>query len=66
MVFKIHIQKVVTNGPYAYILYQDGVAQKDAEGLASIGAALDAVKADIASLLGAAVVQSADMTVIAQ
>jgi hypothetical protein len=57
------IIKVLTNGPYAYALKKDGVGQKDVNNVASIAAALDGVKTDIAGLLGAEVVQQAVINV---
>jgi hypothetical protein len=57
------IVKVLTNGPYAYYLAKDGVGQKDVNNVASIGAALDGVKTDIAALLGSEVVQRTTVSV---
>ena len=62
--YSVIIQKVVTNGPYSYALLKDGVGQKAAVGQANIGAALDAVKADIAGLLSGESVDRVTMNVI--
>ena len=61
--FQARIIRVVTNGPFAYSLFKDGIGQKDVNNLATIGAALDGVKADIGGLLGGEVVQAATLTV---
>ena len=61
--FAVRIQKVVTNGPYSYVIIQDGVGQKDANALATIGAALDGVKTDVSALLGGQTVQTVTMTI---
>ena len=41
---------VSTNGPFAYWSQLDGVNQKVVTGIASIGAAIDAIKADVPGL----------------
>jgi len=61
--FSATIVKVITNGPYAYALFKDGVGQKDVNNVATIGAALDGVKTDIAGLLGAESVSRAQISV---
>ena len=62
--FSVTIQKVITNGPYAYALLKDGVGQKAATNQASISAALDSVKADIGGLLGTETVDRVVMNVV--
>ena len=62
--FTATIQKVITNGPYAYSILKDGVGQKAATGQASISAALDSVKADIGGLLGTETVDRVVMNVV--
>ena len=57
------IQKVTTNGPYAYVLLKDSVGQKAATNQASISAALDSVKTDIGGLLGGETVDRVNMNV---
>lgn len=49
--FTVHIRKVQTGGPYAYHIEHDSAGIKAAVGLASISAAIDAVKSDIAGLV---------------
>jgi hypothetical protein len=49
--FTLHITKVATGGPYAYVINQNGLGIKAAAGIASISAAIDAVKSDIAGLV---------------
>lgn len=61
--FIVRITKVATNGPYCYLILKDGVGQKDAISQATIAAALDGVKTDIAALLGGETVNSVAMTV---
>lgn len=62
-VFKVTITKVVTNGPYAYVITQDGVGQKAAVSQATISVALDGVKTDIGTLLGAQTVNRVGMDI---
>jgi hypothetical protein len=61
--FSAVIIKVITNGPYSYALFKDGVGQKDVNNVATIGAALDGVKTDIAGLLGGETVSRAQISV---
>ena len=61
--FSAVIVKIITNGPYAYALFKDGVGQKDVNNVATIGAALDGVKTDIAAGLNGETVQRAQITV---
>jgi len=61
--FMARITAVTTNGPYCYLLLKDGQGIKDANALASISAALDGVKADIAANLAGETVKSVAMTV---
>jgi len=59
----VQIQQVATNGPYAYVIMKDGVGAKAVNNVASIGAALDGVKADIAGMLSGETVTHVGMTV---
>ena len=61
--FSVKIVKVVTNGPYAYWIFKDGTGEKSADNVATISAALDGVKADVAGLLAGETVSSVTMTV---
>jgi len=49
--FHAHGIKVATGGPYMYVLVKEGVGVKAATNLATVGAALDAAKNDIAANL---------------
>lgn len=62
--FSVQIQKVITNGPYAYSILKDGVGQKAATGQASVSAALDSVKTDIGGMLGGESVDRVTMNVL--
>lgn len=62
--FSIVIQKVITNGPYSYNINKDGVGQKTAVNQATIGAAMDNVKTDIAGLLAGETIDKLTMNVI--
>jgi hypothetical protein len=53
-VYTVRISQVVTNGPYAYTIYKDGVGQKDVNSVANIGAAMSGVQTDVGALLTAA------------
>ena len=55
--FTAQIQKVVVNGPYAYLLMRDRVGQKSAGGFPTVGAAMNAVRDDIGGLLGGETVE---------
>lgn len=61
--YVVQINRVVTNGPYAYILFKDGVGVKDSNTLASISAAMSAVQTDIGGMLGTETVSRVQMTV---
>jgi hypothetical protein len=61
--FTVRITAIATNGPYCYLIVKDGAGLKDANALANISAALDAVKADIAANLAGETVKSVAMTV---
>ena len=58
-VFQYVITKVVTNGPYSYLVSKDGVGQKDVNNVADISTALDGVKSTIAGLLSGETVTQA-------
>jgi hypothetical protein len=62
--FSAIIQKVITNGPYSYVILRDGVGQKTAISQASISAALDGVKTDIGGLLAGETVDRVTMSVL--
>lgn len=61
--FEVRIESITTNGPYMYVIDKDGAGMKAAIGLASISAALDAVKADIGANLGGQTVRNVGMNV---
>lgn len=61
--FTATINKPVTNGPYAYVIFRDGVCQKDVNGVTTLANALDGVKTDIAGLLGGETVNRVNMSV---
>ena len=61
--FQVRIISVVTNGPYAYSLFKNGVGLKDVNNQSTISAALDGVKADIATNLGGETVSIVNMSV---
>jgi hypothetical protein len=60
------IQSVVTGGPFSYVLMKDGEGKKSAISLASPTAALNAIRDDIASMLGTEVVERITMQVVAE
>lgn len=61
--FQVRIINVATNGPYAYSLFKDGVGLIDRNNQATIGAAMDQVKADIAANLAGQTVSIVSMVV---
>lgn len=62
--FQATIQRVASGGPYAYVIMKDGVGQKAADAQASLGAAMDNVKADIAGMLAGETVDRVTMGVL--
>jgi len=59
-----NIQQITgVGGPYAYSILKDGVGLKAAVSIASISAAIDAVKTDIGSDLGGAIVTKTVLSV---
>jgi hypothetical protein len=61
--FDVRITRVVTGGPYAYAIHLDRVGQKAACGLATVNAALNAVRDDIPPLLGVLTIRDVVMEV---
>ena len=61
--FSVQISKVTTNGPYAYVVFKNNVGEKAVNNIATISAALDGVKTDIAGLLLGEVVDRVGMSV---
>ena len=61
--FTAVINQVATGGPYAYVLFKDGVGLKDSNGIGTIASALDGVKTDIAANLGGQTITRATINV---
>jgi len=55
------IDRSINNGPYVYTLAIDGVVQKTEIGIASVNAAIDLIKPQIAAIPGT--IQIATLTV---
>lgn len=64
--FTAQITKVITNGPYAYIIYKDGVGQKSSDNVATVTDALNGVRDDISGLLGGQVIQKISLSAESQ
>lgn len=62
--FSATIQRVVTGGPYAYVVLKDGVGQKAADNQANLNTAMDNVKTDIAGLLAGETVDRVTLNVV--
>lgn len=62
--FSVVIQKEITNGPYAYSIIKDGVGQKAAVSQASLSAAMDNVKTDVAGMLAGETVDRLTMNIV--
>lgn len=61
--FNAVINQVASPAGYCYILFKDGVGLKDANGLVSVTAALNAVRDDIAANLGGETVKRTTINV---
>ena len=57
------VLKVLVNGPYSYTLLKDGVGQKTVSNVATVAAAINGIRDDIAGLLGGETVERLNMTV---
>jgi len=61
--FNAAVLKVLVNGPYSYTILKDGVGQKTVNNVATVAAAINGIRDDIAGLLGGETVQRIQMTV---
>lgn len=61
--FRVQINGMATNGPYAYWIFKDDVGTKSADQVATIADALDGVKADVAALLAGETITKVSMAI---
>lgn len=52
MIGKAQIERVATNGPFAYIFYVNGLGNKAEDNIANLNAAIDAIKPLAGALAG--------------
>lgn len=60
--YKVQFQRIITNGPFVYVIFKDGVGQKSADQVTALNL-LSSINADLTSLLGGETVQNGTITV---
>jgi hypothetical protein len=61
-IYNAKFVRVITNGPFAYVIFKDGIGQKSADNVTA-GNLLSSISADISALLGGETVDGGNLTV---